>query len=63
MGVFGRVREGLRRTAQQLFGRFDEIARVADAPERRTRQIDADTAGALEELLITADVARPLDLF
>ena len=56
MGVFGRVREGLRRTAQQLIGRFDEIARVADAPERRTRQIDADTAGALEELLITADV-------
>jgi len=56
MGVFGRVREGLRRTAQQLFGRFDEIARVADAPERRTRQIDADTAGALEELLISADV-------
>ena len=56
MGVFGRVREGLRRTAQQLFGRFDEIARVADTPERRTRQIDADTAGALEELLITADV-------
>jgi fused signal recognition particle receptor len=56
MGVFGRVREGLRRTAQQLLGRFDEIARVADAPERRTRQIDADTAGALEELLITADV-------
>ncbi len=56
MGVFGRVRDGLRRTAQQLFGRFDEIARAADAPERRTRPIDADTAGALEELLITADV-------
>jgi len=56
MSVFGRVREGLRRTAQQLFGRFDEIARAADTPERRTRQIDADTAGALEELLITADV-------
>jgi len=56
MGVFGRVREGLRRTAQQLFGRFDEIARRADAPERRSRQIDAETAGALEEILITADV-------
>jgi fused signal recognition particle receptor len=56
MGVFGRVREGLRRTAQQLFGRFDEIARRADAPERRTAKVDAETAGALEELLISADV-------
>jgi fused signal recognition particle receptor len=56
MGLFGRVREGLRRTAQQLLGRFDEIARRADAPERRTAQVDAETAGALEELLITADV-------
>jgi fused signal recognition particle receptor len=56
MGLFGRVREGLRRTARQLVGRFDEIARRADAPERRTAKIDAETAGALEELLITADV-------
>jgi fused signal recognition particle receptor len=56
MGLFGRVREGLRRTAQQLLGRFDEIAQRADAPERRTTQVDAETAGALEELLITADV-------
>jgi fused signal recognition particle receptor len=56
MGLFGRVREGLRRTAQQLLGRFDEIARRADEPERRSRQVDAETAGALEELLITADV-------
>jgi len=54
--VFGRVREGLRRTAQQLFGRCDEIARRADAPERRSRQVDAETAGALEEILISADV-------
>ncbi len=59
MGVFGRVREGLRRTAQQLFGRFDEIARRADAPERRSRQVDAETAGALEEILISADVGVP----
>jgi fused signal recognition particle receptor len=56
MGVLGRVREGLRRTAQQLFGRFDEIARQADAPERRETRVDAETAGALEELLISADV-------
>jgi fused signal recognition particle receptor len=56
MGLLGRVREGLRRTAQQLFGRFDEIAKRADAPERRAAKVDAETAGALEELLITADV-------
>jgi fused signal recognition particle receptor len=56
MGLMGRVREGLRRTAQQLFGRFDEIARRADAPERRTSKVDAETAGALEELLIMADI-------
>jgi fused signal recognition particle receptor len=56
MGLFGRVREGLHRTAQQLFGRFDEIARRADAPDRRSAPVDADTAEALEELLISADV-------
>jgi fused signal recognition particle receptor len=56
MGLLGRVREGLRRTAQQLFGRFDEIARRADAPELRSSKVDAETAVALEELLITADV-------
>lgn len=56
MGLLGRVREGLRRTAQQLVGRFDEIARRADAPERRASQIDVETADALEELLISADV-------
>jgi fused signal recognition particle receptor len=56
MGLLGRVREGLRRTTQQLFGRFDEIARQADAPERRSAKVDAETAGALEELLISADV-------
>jgi fused signal recognition particle receptor len=56
MGLFSRVREGLRRTAQQLLGRFDEIAKRADAPERRSAPVDAETAEALEELLIGADV-------
>jgi len=56
MGLFSRVREGLRRTAQQLIGRFDEIARRADAPERRSAPVDDETAEALEELLIGADV-------
>jgi fused signal recognition particle receptor len=56
MGVLGRIRDGLRRTAQQLIGRFDEIATRADAPERRSRPVDAETADALEEVLIGADV-------
>jgi len=56
MGLLSRVREGLRRTAQQLIGRFDEIARRADAPDRRSAPVDAETADALEELLIGADV-------
>jgi fused signal recognition particle receptor len=56
MGLFNRVRDGLRRTAQQLIGRFDEIAQRADAPGRRSAPVDAETAEALEELLIGADV-------
>ncbi|MEW5981565.1 MAG: signal recognition particle-docking protein FtsY [Acidobacteriota bacterium] len=56
MDLVGRVREGLRRTAQQVFARFDQIARRADASERRHVPVDAETSDALEELLIGADV-------
>jgi len=56
MGLLSRVRDGLRRTAQQLLGRFDEVAKRADAPERRLAPVDAETAEALEEVLIGADV-------
>jgi fused signal recognition particle receptor len=56
MGLLSRVRNGLRRTAQQFLGRFDEIAKQADAPGRRGAPIDAETADALEEVLIGADV-------
>lgn len=56
MGLLGRIREGLRRTAEQLIGRFDEVARRADTPERRSKPVDAETADALEEVLIGADV-------
>jgi fused signal recognition particle receptor len=56
MGLLSRVREGLRRTAQQLVGRFDDIARRADTADRRRVPVDAETAEALEELLISADV-------
>src|SRR6476661_8275156 len=56
MSMFGRIRESLSRTKQQIVDRFDEIVRRADAPERRTRPIDVDTIEALEELLISADI-------
>jgi fused signal recognition particle receptor len=59
MGFFGRIRDSLTRTKQQLVERFEEIVSRADAPERRSRAVDVDTLEALEELLISADVGLP----
>jgi len=56
MDLFGRLKESLSRTKQQIIERFDEIVRLADEPERRSRIIDVDTIDALEELLISADL-------
>ena len=56
MGFFDRLKAGLTRTSQQIAQHFDELVGLADAPERRSRPIDVDTADALEELLISADV-------
>ncbi len=56
MGLLGRLRDSLTRTKQQLVERFDEIVTRADAPDRRSRPLDIETAEALEELLISADV-------
>ena len=56
MGFLDRLREGLSRTKNQIVGRFEQIVQQADAPERRTREIDLDTTEALEELLLSADV-------
>ena len=56
MGLFGRLRESLSRTKQQIVERFDEIVRTADDTEHRSRPIDVDTIEALEELLISADL-------
>lgn len=56
MSVFGRIRDGLSRTKQQIVKRFDEIVRRADEPEQRSRAVDVDTIDALEELLISADI-------
>ena len=56
MGIFGRIRQGLTRTKEQIVERFDEIVRRADAPERRARTVDVETIEALEEVLISADI-------
>jgi fused signal recognition particle receptor len=65
-GMFGRLREGLSKTTQQIVQRFDRLVSQTETPERRGRALDADTIEALEELLIMADVgvaatARILD--
>ena len=56
MGFFDKLKQGLQRTTQQLKDRFDDIVSFADAPDARTREIDVDTAEALEEILLMADV-------
>src|ERR1700730_10522937 len=56
MGLLGRIREGLSRTTKQIVERFDDIVRLADAPDRRSRPVDVETVDALEELLISADI-------
>lgn len=56
MNFFGKIRDSLSRTKQQIVERFDEIVRFADEPERRSRPVDVDTIDALEELLISADI-------
>ena len=56
MGLFDKLKQGLQRTAQQLVDRFDDIVNQADAADARTRDVDAETAEALEEVLLMADV-------
>ena len=56
MSILGRLRESLTRTKKQIVDRFEEIVRRADEPGERSRAVDVETAEALEELLISADV-------
>src|SRR5919106_1129674 len=59
MGLFDKLKQGLQRTSQQLkerLDRLDEMVGLADAPTTPAREIDVDTAEALEELLLMADV-------
>jgi fused signal recognition particle receptor len=56
MGFFGRIKDSLARTKQQIVERFDQIVNLADAPDKRSRPVDVETVDALEELLISADI-------
>jgi fused signal recognition particle receptor len=56
VSFFGRIREGLSRTKQQIVEQFEDLVKGADAPERRSRALDVATLDALEELLISADL-------
>jgi fused signal recognition particle receptor len=56
VGFFDKIKQSLSRTTQQFVERFEEVVKLADAPERRSRPIDVETIDALEEALISADV-------
>jgi fused signal recognition particle receptor len=59
MGLFDKLKQGLQKTSQQLkdrLDRLDEMVGLANTPEARSREIDVDTADAIEELLLMADV-------
>ena len=56
MGLLDKLKLGLQRTAKQIVDRFDDIVTKADTADARTRDVDAETAEALEEVLLMADV-------
>ncbi len=59
MGFLDKLKQGLQKTSQQLkerLDRLDDMVGLGTAAESRTREIDVDTAEALEELLLMADL-------
>lgn len=56
MGLFEKLSQGLSRTAERLAQQFEAIVGKADAPDRAGDGVDVETAEALEELLLGADV-------
>jgi fused signal recognition particle receptor len=60
MGLFDKLKQGLQRTSQQLKDRLDQLDEMVGlAPattEARAKEIDVETADALEEILLMADV-------
>ncbi len=59
MGIFDKLKQGLQKTSQQLkerLDKLDEMVGLAPVTEARAREIEVDTADALEEILLMADV-------
>ncbi len=56
MGIFDKLKQGLSRTAQQIVDRFDDLVRTVEGSGAQPSGVDTDTAEALEEILIAADV-------
>ena len=59
MGLFDKLKQGLQRTSQQLkerLDKLDEMVGLAPVTEARAREIEVETADALEEILLMADV-------
>jgi len=59
MGIFDKLKQGLQKTTQQLkdgLDRLDAMVGLAGPAGAAPREIDVDTAEALEELLLMADV-------
>jgi fused signal recognition particle receptor len=56
MGLFDKLKQGLSRTAQQIVDRFDDLVRSVEGDGPKESSVSADTADALEEILIGADV-------
>jgi fused signal recognition particle receptor len=60
MGLFDKLKQGLQKTTQQLRDRLDRLDELVGlgGPDAgpAARQIDVDTADALEEILLMADV-------
>jgi fused signal recognition particle receptor len=56
VNFFGRIRDSLTRTKQEIVSRFDDIVRAAETSDNRSRPVDVETIDALEELLISADI-------
>ena len=59
MGIFDRLKQGLQKTSQQLkerLDKLDEMVGLAPVSEVRAREIEIETADALEEILLMADV-------
>src|SRR6187551_2907364 len=59
MGLFDKLKQGLQKTSQQLkerLDKLDEMVGLAPVTAARAREIDIETADALEEILLMADV-------